>query len=93
MPARKGPKTFAGAHAPAAGVGGHATDSRLEYMLANVALIYGTDSVFDRDAGVTMKQAHLVHAYGAELVDLWRESPRRLTMRPNDLPRTRKHGG
>lgn len=88
----KGPKSFAGAHAPAAGVGGCIEDRRLEYLLANVALVYGTDSVFDHGVGVKMKQAHLVHAYGTELVGLWRESPRRLTLSPKDVPQARKHG-
>lgn len=90
----KAPKSFAGAHAPATGVWGSSDDSKLEYLLTHVALVYGTPLVFDNDAGVTMKQAHLVHAYGAKLVDLWRESPRRLTLRPEDVPLAgKKHGG
>lgn len=93
MPEPKGPISLAGAHAPAAGGRGCIEDRRLEYLLANVALVYGTDLVVDCHERIPMKQAHLVHAYGAELVDLWRESPQRRTMRPEDVPLTGKHGG
>lgn len=90
----KSPKSFAGAHAPAAGVGGCFEDRGLEYLLANVALIYGTPLVFDADVGVTMKQADLVHAFGAELVDQWRDHPLRLTLKPEDVPPAgKRHGG
>lgn len=89
----KGPKSFAGAHAPAAGVGGHTEDSRLEYLLANVSLIYGTPLVFGADVGVTMKQADMVHAFGAELVDQWRDHPLRLTLKPEDVPPAGKRHG
>lgn len=84
---------MAGAHAPATGAGDGSEDCRLEYLLEHVALIYGTDLVVDRHERITMKQAHLVHAYGTQLVDLWRESPRRLTLSPKDVPPAGKHGG
>ncbi|MHB8947543.1 MAG: DUF5906 domain-containing protein [Rhodoferax sp.] len=96
--ARAGPAALAGANASEAGAGGNSpTDKpkkkeektidwgKFNELIANFALIYGTDTVWDGSERLIMKLQNMAHAHGADLVKMWKASPARRTVRQQDV--------
>ncbi|MFC5498147.1 primase-helicase family protein [Caenimonas terrae] len=53
--------------------------------MANFALIYGTDTVWDGANRLIMKIANMAHAHGSDVVKLWKASADRRTIMPADV--------
>ncbi len=51
-------------------------------LLANFALIYGTDTVWDGSNRLIMKIANMAHAHGSDMVKMWKASETRRTIMP-----------
>jgi putative DNA primase/helicase len=54
-------------------------------LLANFALIYGTDTVWDGTNRMIMKIANMAHAHGSDMVKMWKASETRRTIMPSDV--------
>lgn len=59
--------------------------TRLNYLLENFTLIYGTEQVWDGKERVMMLVRHLRIAYGSAVVKMWLESDSRRTIRQDEL--------
>lgn len=72
---------------PAAGgkVGKTVDWTKFNFLLANFALIYSTDTVWDGQNRLIMKIAAMAHAHGADMVRLWKASEIRRTVMPQDV--------
>jgi len=58
---------------------------KLNSLLDNFALIYGTDTVWDGNERIIMKIANMGHAHGSDMVRMWKTSERRRTVRQEDV--------
>lgn len=58
---------------------------KFNHLLANFALIYGTDQVWDASERVMMKISAMGHAHGGDLVKMWKASEKRRTVRQCDV--------
>lgn len=58
---------------------------KLNELVANFALIYGTDQVWDARERTMMKISAMGHAHGGDLVKLWKASEKRRTVRQADV--------
>ena len=58
---------------------------QVNYLLANFALIYGTDTVWDGVNRLIMKIANMAHAHGSDFVKIWKAHERRRTIMPADV--------
>lgn len=58
---------------------------KYNYLLANFALIYGTDTVWDGANRLIMKIANMAHAHGSDMVKMWKASETRRTIMPADV--------
>jgi putative DNA primase/helicase len=54
-------------------------------LIENFALIYSTDMVWDGNRRLMMKISNMAHAYGADMVRMWKASERRRTVMPSDV--------
>ncbi len=54
-------------------------------LVANFALIYGTDQVWDASERVMMKISAMGHAHGGDLTKMWKASEKRRTVRQSDV--------
>ncbi|MCW5648364.1 MAG: cell division protein FtsK [Ramlibacter sp.] len=59
--------------------------TKFNYLLAQFALIYGTDTVWDGANRLIMKIANMAHAHGSDVVKLWKASEQRRTIMPSDV--------
>lgn len=53
---------------------------KFNHLVENFTLIYGTDTVWDGDTKLMMKIGAMGHAYGADMVRMWKASERRRTV-------------
>lgn len=58
---------------------------KLNHLVENFVLIYGTDTVWDGSERLIMKIGNMGHAYGADMVRMWKSSERRRTVRLDDV--------
>lgn len=58
---------------------------KLNQLLENFALIYGTDTVWDGPNRMIMKIANMAHAHGSDLVKMWKGHASRHTVMPADV--------
>lgn len=58
---------------------------KFNLLVENFALIYGTDTVWDGDERMIMKISNMGHAHGRQLVDMWKASEKRRTIRADEL--------
>lgn len=58
---------------------------KYNYLLANFALIYGTDTVWDGANRLIMKISNMAHAHGSDMVKMWKASETRRTIMPADV--------
>lgn len=58
---------------------------KYNFLLANFALIYGTDTVWDGVNRLIMKIANMAHAHGSDMVKMWKASETRRTIMPADV--------
>jgi putative DNA primase/helicase len=54
-------------------------------LLANFALIYGTDTVWDGANRLIMKISNMAHAHGSDMVKMWKGSETRRTVFPENV--------
>jgi putative DNA primase/helicase len=54
-------------------------------LIANFALIYGTDTVWDGANRLIMKIANMAHAHGSDMVKRWKAAETRRTIMPADV--------
>lgn len=54
---------------------------KLNHLIENFVLIYGTDTVWDASEQLIMKIANMGHAHGSEMVRMWKNNERRRTVR------------
>lgn len=97
VPAEATPDAAAGANATDVGAGGESAakpekkaEKTIDWgaynsLIANFALIYGTDTVWDGTERIIMKLANMAHAHGADMVKMWKASPDRRTVRQQDV--------
>lgn len=58
---------------------------KFNLLVENFALIYGTDTVWDGHERMIMKISNMGHAHGRQLVDMWKASEKRNTIRADEL--------
>lgn len=58
---------------------------KYNFLLANFALIYGTDTVWDGSTRLIMKIANMAHAHGSDVVKMWKMAPERRTVMLTDV--------
>lgn len=58
---------------------------RYNFLLENFALIYGTDTVWDKSRRRVMKVANMAHAWGTDYVRLWKAADNRWTIMPEQM--------
>ena len=100
VPAEAAPLALTGANATGEGAGGDGAprseqperkaEKTIDWgafnsLIANFALIYGTDTVWDGNERLIMKLANMAHAHGADMVKMWKASPDRRTVRQQDV--------
>lgn len=99
--AKVAPASSTGANAPDVGAGGDSASGKaaklekkaektidwgaFNSLIANFALIYGTDTVWDGSERLIMKLQNMAHAHGADMVKMWKASPDRRTVRQQDV--------
>lgn len=58
---------------------------RYTYLLENFALIYGTDTVWDKSKRRVIKIGNMAHAWGSDYVRLWKCAENRWTVLPEQI--------
>ncbi len=58
---------------------------KVNFLIENFALIYGSDTVWDGAKRMIMKIGNMAHAHGSDMVRLWKASERRRTVMPEDV--------
>lgn len=58
---------------------------QLNYLIDTFSLLYSTDTAWDARSRIIMKISNMAHAYGAQMVRMWKEHPERRTIFPDDV--------
>jgi hypothetical protein len=58
---------------------------KFNQLVANFALIYGTDTVWDGTQRIIMKLQNMAHAHGSDMVKMWKNSEQRRTVLQQDV--------